>query len=323
MSERNTPLSFRAVEVFVAVVEQGSVSGAAKRLGLSPSTVSQQLSNLEQSLGARLIERSARTFMITSAGDVFLPRAQKLLDDVSGARAALAGVDQAPQMTLRIAMIEDLDLLVTPHWLTTLTPALERCRFAIRSGASHENHSALADRSVDMIVAVDAAEPVDWVEGHALLADPYILVTARSVPEDADLDSLMRYPMIRYAREQYMARQIEAQLRRVGATPARGYEITGSQGALALVAATGGWAITTAFAYLGTGATGVREDVLARPLPLPAFSRSLSLYARRDAFGDLPALCAEGLRASLERTVVGPGRERLAFVGDALRTMSD
>ena len=323
MNERNALLSFRAVEVFVAVVEQGSVTGAAKRLGLSPSTVSQQLANLEESLGARLIERSARTFMITAAGDVFLPRAQKLLDDVSGARAALAGVDQAPQMTLRMAMIEDLDLLVTPYWLTHLPPALERCQFAIRSGASHENHSALADRSVDMIVAVDAAEPVDWVEGHTLLNDPYILVAAKDIPEDAELDTLMRYPMIRYAREQYMARQTEAQLRRVGVAPARGYEVTGSQGMLALIAAARGWAITTAFAYLGTGETALREEVVARPLPLPAFSRSLSLYARRDAFGDLPALCADSLRSALDRTVVDPGRTRLPFVSEALRLSPD
>ena len=322
MSERSTPLSFRAVEVFVAVVEQGSVTGAAKRLGLSPSTVSQQLANLEESLGARLIERSARTFMITSAGEVFLPRALKLLDDVSGARAALAGVDQAPQMTLRIAMIEDLDLLVTPHWLTHLPPALERCQFTIRSGASHENHSALADRSVDMIVAVDAVEPVDWVEGHALLQDPYILVTAKAVPKGIGLEGLSRYPMIRYAREQYMSRQTEAQLRRVGAAPAHSYEVTGSQGMLQLIAATGGWTITTAFAFLGTGATALQGDLEARPLPFPAFSRSLSLYARRDAFGDLPTLCAEGLRDALSAKVVGPGRDRLPFVGDGLRLAS-
>ncbi|MGB0505495.1 MAG: LysR family transcriptional regulator [Pikeienuella sp.] len=315
----NPNLSFRAVEVFVAVVEQGSVTGAAKRLGASPSTVSQQLANLETSLGARLIERSARTFMLTTAGEIFLPRALKLLDDVSGARAALSEGASAPAMMLRIAVIEDLDRAVTPYWLTHLSPALGACTFAVRGGASHENHSALADRTADLIVAVDAWEAPDWVEAHPLLRDPYILVTAPDIPDDANLTTIMKRPMVRYSREQYMSRQIEAQLRRVGAAPARGMELSSSIGVLATVTASGGWAITTALAYLGASVSG--DQLKARPAPLPSFSRTISLYARRNALSDLPGICAANLRDSLTRTSLADAQQRLPFIQDTLAVL--
>nr|MCU0855738.1 LysR family transcriptional regulator [Paracoccaceae bacterium] len=56
------------IEVFAAVAEERSVSAAARRLGASVSAVSQQLSNLEQALGAVLIERQVRPFALTPAG---------------------------------------------------------------------------------------------------------------------------------------------------------------------------------------------------------------------------------------------------------------
>ncbi|MEL7429395.1 MAG: LysR family transcriptional regulator, partial [Pseudomonadota bacterium] len=57
-------LSFRAVEVFCAIVEQGGVIAAARQLGASASSVSLQLSNLENALDVKLIERSAQRFAL-------------------------------------------------------------------------------------------------------------------------------------------------------------------------------------------------------------------------------------------------------------------
>ena len=48
-------LTLRAIEIFVAVIEEGSFSTGARRLGASTSSVSQQVTNLEAALGARLM----------------------------------------------------------------------------------------------------------------------------------------------------------------------------------------------------------------------------------------------------------------------------
>lgn len=314
--ERDLRITFRGVEVFIAAVEEGSITGAAKRLGASPSSVSLQLSNLEAVLDTRLIERSAHRFTLTAAGETFRPRAMRILDEVSGAQAALSASNQSPRMIIRIAIVEDFDAHVVPNWLAALGRDFPNVRFQIKSGASHENHSALISREVDMIVAVDATEPADWVEEHAILRDPYVLVSSGVDP--TDMTALMQRPFIRYAREQFMGRQIEAQFRRTGTVPPRGDEFSSSQAVLSMVRARSGWAVTTAAVMAGTPQG---EDLTVSALPIPAFARTLSLYARRDVLGDLPARFAGALRGSVGKQVVAPSCARLPFLAGALRIL--
>lgn len=308
MNERsNGRLSFRAVEVFVAAIEEGSVTRAAKRLGSSPSAVSLQLSNLETALGARLIERSARRFELTDAGRTFRQRALRILDEVDGAKADLSMKSRSPRMIVRMAIIEDFDLHVLPIWLTLLEEKFPNLHFAVKSGPSHESHAILNSRAADMIVAVDAMDTVDWVEEHPLLQDPYVLVTSPEIASNPSVDDLSRLPFIRYAREQHMGRQIEAQLRRTKFLPPRAHEFSSSQAVLAMVLASGGWAITTVSALAGTPVTGKGDAKLRiSRLPIPAFSRVISLYARRDALGDLPGAFAATLRQSLSQILPAP-----------------
>jgi DNA-binding transcriptional LysR family regulator len=79
-----------SVAAFVATVEAGSISAAARRLGLAKSVASERLAELEHSLGARLIQRSTRKLSLTEDGQTFLPRAQSILREAAEATAELA-----------------------------------------------------------------------------------------------------------------------------------------------------------------------------------------------------------------------------------------
>lgn len=75
---------------FVAITETGSISAAARRLGLAKSVVSERLAELERILGARLIQRTTRRLALTEGGQTFLPRAQQILYQAQAAAAELA-----------------------------------------------------------------------------------------------------------------------------------------------------------------------------------------------------------------------------------------
>ena len=60
------------VPVFVTVAEAGSFSAAARRLGISPSAVSQAVGGLEERLGATLFRRSTRSLSLTDVGEEYL-----------------------------------------------------------------------------------------------------------------------------------------------------------------------------------------------------------------------------------------------------------
>ncbi len=318
MENKEPPFTFRAAQIFVAAVEAQSVTRAAHRLGLSPSSVSQQLTGLEAALGAKLIERSARKFRLTRAGETFLDPARQLLDDVSAAKALLVDAEQAPPMSIRIASIEELDATVTAPWLLRLTATYPNVTFTLTSGASHENLDALSSRAVDLTLAVDTVAEADWVEQHPILRDPFVLVTAPGA-EAPTLKTLNQRPFVRYASDLQIGRQIEAHLRRSNAQPARGFEFSTNQALFAMTAELDGWAITTSLAFFGTPRAG--ELVQAHPLPLPAFARRLALHARAGALGALPAQMAEDIRACLSDRIVAEAATRLPFLGDSFHIL--
>ena len=78
---------------FTAVVEQGSYTEAAKRLGKTKAIVSKQVSQLEEHLDIRLINRTTRTLAITDAGKEIYERCRQILDEVSVLESSAQGLD--------------------------------------------------------------------------------------------------------------------------------------------------------------------------------------------------------------------------------------
>jgi DNA-binding transcriptional LysR family regulator len=80
--------TLRQLQFFVAAAEAGSVSGAARALSISQSSVTEAIQGLEDDLGVTLFERRARGLEITHKGSLFLRHASQILGDVSNARMA-------------------------------------------------------------------------------------------------------------------------------------------------------------------------------------------------------------------------------------------
>ncbi|MET4675014.1 MULTISPECIES: LysR family transcriptional regulator [unclassified Luteibacter] len=78
-----------AMQVFVRVAERGSFSAAARAMGISQPSASQQVAALEAELGARLIHRTTRRLTLTDAGSRYLEQATVVLDALAAADAAV------------------------------------------------------------------------------------------------------------------------------------------------------------------------------------------------------------------------------------------
>ncbi len=87
--------------VFAAIAEQGSLSAAARTLGLTPSAVSRIVARIEARLGVRLLVRTTRTLTLTTEGEAYLRAARRILADLTEVEGAIA--DQAsPRGRLRV-----------------------------------------------------------------------------------------------------------------------------------------------------------------------------------------------------------------------------
>ncbi len=93
--------------LFARIVESGSFSQAALRVGLPKSTVSRRISLLEARLGERLLQRTTRKLVLTEFGLSLLEHARKVVDEVEAAAAMVQHRQQAPSGRLRISMPAD------------------------------------------------------------------------------------------------------------------------------------------------------------------------------------------------------------------------
>ena len=95
-------------EAFVAVVEEANLSGAAKRLNLTKSAISKQLSKLEGRLGVGLIDRTTHTLVVTPSGQQFYPQCKDVLQSIQTHEKNLKNALDAPEGKLRISFSQIL-----------------------------------------------------------------------------------------------------------------------------------------------------------------------------------------------------------------------
>lgn len=91
------------LQLFIRIAATQNISAAGAELGLSPAVASAHLSQLEQSLGARLLHRTTRKVSLTEEGQAFIDHAQDVLASAEAAKAAVGASSHSPTGTLRVA----------------------------------------------------------------------------------------------------------------------------------------------------------------------------------------------------------------------------
>lgn len=92
-----------AMRTFVAIVEAGSFSAAAKRLGVSVPAISRRLSGFEERIGMPLLHRTTRSVECTEYGQMYFERATRILTEIESVELELAGLRHAPAGLLRVS----------------------------------------------------------------------------------------------------------------------------------------------------------------------------------------------------------------------------
>lgn len=94
----------RAMRVFVRVVDAGSFAAASRTLGLAPAVVTRLIAELEDHLGARLMNRTTRRLSLTKVGEDYLARAQRILAEIDDADASAREATTQVRGHLRVAL---------------------------------------------------------------------------------------------------------------------------------------------------------------------------------------------------------------------------
>ncbi|WP_050626940.1 LysR family transcriptional regulator [Bradyrhizobium viridifuturi] len=111
----HSPLDWNDLRLVLAVAREGSLSGAARRLGVTHSTVFRRLGAIETAIGTRLFERFRDGYAPTPAGETAAVSAARLEDEVLALERQLAGQDLRPSGPVRITTTDTLGAVLMRH----------------------------------------------------------------------------------------------------------------------------------------------------------------------------------------------------------------
>ena len=149
----------KPLAVFAEVVDAGSMSAAARRLGMSPSAVSQTIRALEQHGGVTLLHRSTRKLALTEAGERYYPHCQRMLEAARAAAQSLQQARDAPTGELRVSAPVGFAAHIAPALAPLLIEAPQlRLRLLVDDAMID-----LIDARIDVAIRVGRLADSSWV----------------------------------------------------------------------------------------------------------------------------------------------------------------
>jgi DNA-binding transcriptional LysR family regulator len=184
------------LRIFKAVVEEGGVLKAARKLHRVPSNVSTRVKQLEATLGAELFVRERKRLHLSPSGKLLLAYADQLLRLAEEARAAIGG--STPRGVLRLGALESTTASRLPAVLARYHQAYPEVRVELTTGTNDALTAAVLDRRVD--AAFVAEVPSSSELAHLpLFAERLVLVSSLAhhrirSPADVEGDSIVAFP---------------------------------------------------------------------------------------------------------------------------------
>ena len=294
---RNLNLDY--IETFVSVIELGSFSAAAERLGLTQPAVSQQVRQLEKKLETRLVERVGRTARPTAAGAELLAHAGRIGAVVSSAMEAVSRHADGTTGRLCIGSGATACIFLLPPVLGSLRRRFPNLDITVTTGNTAEIVKAVEENQID-IALVTLPASGRMLEITPVVKDDFVLVAPpeMELPRRVTATNLSRLPVLLFEPGGNTRRIIDQWIARGQTTLSPVMSLGSVEGIKAMVMAGMGCAVLPGMAV----PKDAGAEMAVRPLSPPLY-RELAVVIRRDK------RLSKGLKAARDAL--------LAFGGDA------
>ena len=164
------------IEAFLAVAERGSVTEAARRLGLNQPTLSRQLQNLEDEVGMQLLTRTPRGAKLTDGGKRFLPRARAALSSLKEGVSELHELAQTPRGPVSVASLPTVGAYILPAVIDAFLEQFPDVQLRLEEGHADVLEERVAAGLLDLAITTLPLQRVDlvtqklWTEAFMLAA---------------------------------------------------------------------------------------------------------------------------------------------------------
>jgi DNA-binding transcriptional LysR family regulator len=301
-------LDIRSLRVFEAVASGGSLSAAAQSLGVTQSAISQAVMQIEETLGAKVLDRTRRPLKLTAAGIALRRHAHSVIDEMDRLIAIVREADLTNRPEIRVGMIDSYAATVGPSVIKAAI--VEGSQVLLWSGLAYSHAQALLQRQLDLIVTSDPMEDMDKLVRRPLFTEPFVAVLPAARAESC------AEPLVRFSTRSHYGALTERYLRRRGIAAKRHIEMDASDVVLAMVAADLGWAITSPLVLLQSRA--YLKDVHVVPIKGPALTRTIYQISRAGEYEEMAEYFYQTSRRVLDTTVFPEIRTLLPGIGAKL-----
>lgn len=273
-------MHLRQLETFVAIVESGTLTEAARRLYKTQGAVSHDLKALEAELGVMLIDRSGQRIRVTHAGEALLPAVRDVLRRLGDVQAVSRKLRQGRVGVIRVGTLPSLGPFLLPL-LTDFRRDHSEVRFMVFTELQSVLADWLTDGRLDLVVAqtqFSATFRADAFDSE----DGFVVVPASdslAKKERVSLRDVVDRPFIGFVHDLQSTRLTEQFFRPLGRYPDAVIEVEDFRLMSQLIRAGFGIGLMPASAIIAQG-----DEELAALRPDPPLSRSLTLLTdRRDS----------------------------------------
>ena len=177
------PFDLRQLQVFLAVREQRSFTGAAQRLGVAQSTVSTTVLELERALGQPLFTRNAKQVRLTPLGELVAPFAERLRDESERLEAAVLTYRSALKTQLLVAANESVSTYLLPEVARAAARHCPHLQVHVNVALCPAIREQLASGHADLAVLVEPAGPRDAQDDATVAGEsPLVLFAGPAHP---------------------------------------------------------------------------------------------------------------------------------------------
>ena len=315
-------LSLKSLELFQICAKNGSLQAASLESGLSVSTVSHHLRNLEDNLGVELFNHARRPMVLTPKGKAFLRNIDDALFSIRKAKAEASAGSVTEASYLRLGTIEDFDSDIIPELAVFLSNSMPTCDFMYQTGSSHDVIEMLRNRQLDLGITTEPTERLVDLQDRPLLRDPFVVVLPRVSEQSLSdiVEGRAKLPFLRFSGNLMIARQIESQLRRIGVSSPHKFECSNNQTLMAMVAAGAGWTITTPLLF--SRAKRFQSKLRMHQFPGKSFARTLALVSTPDCSRSVIELVDSKMRSLIGDYAIAPFHQSNPWLVDSFKLLS-
>jgi len=194
-------MDIRDMKNFYAIVEEGNISNAAKRLNIAQPPLSKQMKQLEDDLGVQLFERGSRRIRLTEAGELLRERVEQILGLVDGTIKEITELNSGLVGALSIGTVSTSGATLLPNLLHQFHNLYPKVTFQLWEGDGNRILELLNNRVIEIGI-IRAPFDLEIYESITLPDEPLVIAMKRDGyscgkdPEKIRMIELVNQPLI-------------------------------------------------------------------------------------------------------------------------------